>query len=117
MRYKNRTFSKLTLVGAVVLMLLVPTFASAQGGDWYGYANGTSLQDREAELSRYHPFTRITVPFNGIYPVTLGDLCRYLNKTCTEVIDWEGKTQPCDAFSQGTGNIPRRDGSRIVRCN
>jgi hypothetical protein len=116
-RYKNMTFSKLTLVGALVLMLLVSTFASAQGGEWYGYANGTSRQDRERELSAQHPFTRITVPFNGIYPVALGDLCRYLNKTCTEVRDWEGNQKPCDEFSQFSGGFPIRDGSRIVRCN
>jgi hypothetical protein len=108
------------LILASVLIVIALSASAFQGGSWYGYANGTSPQDRERELNaHWGAFTRVTVPFdnNSIYPVTFGDLCRRMGKTCLKVGDWEGHEKGCDEFSQGTGGWPIRDGSRIAYCS
>jgi hypothetical protein len=114
------TNKKVMLISAALLLVVALSAFAFQGGNWYGYANGTSPQDREQELrNHWGPFTRVTVPFNNgsIYPVTLGDLCRRMGKTCLKVGDWEGHEKGCDEFSQGAGGWPIRDGSRIVLCS
>lgn len=79
---------------------------------WLGFANETSVQDREAELHRNCgvDFRRVYVPPDSGNKFT--DLCSHEGKTCERVCDWEGTSFSCSAVSQGG----RRDGSRIALC-
>jgi hypothetical protein len=108
------------IIPAVLLVVAALAAFAFQGGSWYGYANGTSPQDRENELRQHWgAFTRVTIPFdnNSIYPVTFSDMCRRMGKTCLKVGDWEGHEKSCDEFSQTRAGWPIRDGSRIALCS
>jgi hypothetical protein len=83
----------------------------ASGTVWLGFANGTGVRDREAELVRNcGAFTRVDVPDTA--GNKLSDLCAYRNQSCVRVCDWEGRMLPCDSVSLGG----RRDATRVVLC-
>lgn len=92
-------------------------------GEWVGFRNNTSPQDRDAEL-RAHcaaSFRRVSVPQRRDgSDVTFGALCRSIGATCTRVCDWEGHVRSCEEVSQrrheAGRDLPWRDGSRIAYC-
>ncbi len=78
---------------------------------WYGFANGTGLRDRDAELRRNcGSFNRVDVPENA--GNRFSDLCESRNKSCVKVCDWEGRMLACDSLPLGGG----RDGTRVALC-
>ena len=87
-----------------------PSDPQGQSG-WLGFANEISAGDRDAELrARCGEFKRVYVP--PIAGNKFTDLCKYECKSCGKVCDWEGRSHPCDAISQGG----RRDGTRLAFC-
>ena len=87
-----------------------PTQAPQAG--WFGFANETGHQDREAELRhRCGEFKRVYVPPDA-GGTEFTDLCSHGAESCEKVCDWEGRALPCDAVSLGG----RRDGSRVALC-
>jgi hypothetical protein len=85
--------------------------AAPPGSAWFGFANGTGPQDREAELTRNcGSFIRIEVPEK--VGNKFSDLCAYRSRSCVRVCDWQGRSLPCSSLPMSG----QRDGTRVGLC-
>lgn len=82
---------------------------------FYAYAETTTSQDREAEVRQHSNGSLIRLL--GARAGSFLRLCRRIGRTCSKVVDWQGKSIPCEAIPGHDDGPSATDGSRMVLCS